>query len=722
MLPMTKKRITALATALLMTSPLLQLPVATTAMAATQTQPVTQVLLHPDRTVTWKGAGTNFGYTVNVYNAADHKLLGFRSAATNAETLKLDDLLKTNGVYYVRIITRGNGMSAGYSDSVESAKSNELKISYSITLPEPEKAELAASGIATWKDAANNGYTLNIYHAPSNTLVISKDLEKDANSCDISKLVPATGQYYVKLIAKGDNISMTDSKESAASNAQTITKAEVDVKTTVPTLNYDRTATWTHVEGNNGYRIGVYKENGEVAGFSQAPKDATSLDLSHLIKQSGKYYVKIMTLGKDNNSADSEKSNVQQYFLEPHLLAVPEQMMTLTVDSESALPQTKIELNDALVQQQLNEQTDAYNLLVYSPQTVSAHLYVDGAILETMASRSPDAKLLLQTDLGKLEIPVAQLQQMSRDHSVSLGRNRLVVNYALMPAAVSNGQTVNPVHFGLQLADPANQVVVADFSDASSYLAAEVNYTLNSSLNPKSLASVRIDYQGRFQPVPATIQSAADGKLTVTYRYRGTGSYGLMPNAKQFPDVLASYYAKPSIESLATRMVINGFEDGTFRPDETVTRAEFATMLVKALGLKSKAVTAGTFSDVAVDNWFAVNVSTAYDAGLIAGKGDSIFAPDDLITHQEMASMVARALRFAGGNATVTAQDRSELLGQLAVSDKISDWAKDSVALCLKNSILAGNTRQHFAPDTPADRGMAADMLYRMMKVLNFAD
>ncbi|MGB8956588.1 MAG: S-layer homology domain-containing protein [Tumebacillaceae bacterium] len=720
---MTKKRITALATALLMASPIVQLPVAATAMAATQTQPPTQVLLHPDRTVTWKGVGTNYGYTVNVYNAADNKLVGFRSAISNAETLKLDDLMKTNGIYYVRIITRGNGMSSGYSDSVESAKSNELKISYSITLPEPEKAQLAASGIATWIDAANNGYTLNIYHAPSNTLVIAKDLEKDANSCDISKLVPATGQYYVKLIAKGDNLSMTDSKESEASNAQTITKAEVDLKTTVPQLNYDRTATWTNVEGNVGYRIGVYKENGEVAGFLQAPKDATSLDLSSLIKQSGKYYVKIMTLGKDNaNSADSEKSNVQQYFLEPHLLAVPEQLMTLTDDKDAAIPQTKIELNDALVQQQLNAQTDAYHLLVYSPETVSSHLYVDGAILETMASRSPDAKLLLQTDLGKLEIPVAQLQQMSRDHSVALGRNRLVVDYALVQATVSNGQTVNPVHFGLQLVDPVNQVVVADFSDASSYLAAEVNYTLNSSLNPKTLASVRIDDQGRFQPVPATIQVAEDGKLTVTYRYRGTGSYGLMPNAKQFPDVLASYYAKPSIESLATRMVINGFEDGTFRPNDTVTRAEFATMLVKALGLKSKSVTSGTFSDVAVDNWFAANVSTAYDAGLIAGKGDGKFAPNDLITHQEMASMVARALRFAGGNTTVTAQDRSELLGQLAVSNTISDWAKDSVALCLKNSILTGNTRQHFTPNTPADRGMAADVLYRMMKTLNFAD
>lgn len=718
-----KKRITALAMLLVLASPIVQLPVASTALAATQTQPATQVLLHPDRTVTWKGSGTNFGYTVNVYNAADNKLVGFRSAVTNAETLKLDDLMKTNGVYYVRIITRGNGMSMGYSDSVESAKSNELKISYSITLPAPEKADLSTTGIATWKDAANNGYTLNIYHAPSNTLVLAKDLEKDATSCDISKLVPATGQYYVKLIAKGDNLSMTDSEESEASNAQTITKSEVDVKTTVATLNYDRTATWTSVEGNNGYRISVYKENGEVVGFSQAPKDATSIDLSNLIQQSGTYYVKIMTLGKDDiNSPDSDKSNVQQYFLEPHLLAVPEQMMTLTEDKDSAIPQTKIDLNDKLLQQQLNEQTDAYNLLVYSPQTVSSHLYVDGAILETMASRSVDAKLLLQTDLGKLEIPVAQLQQMSRDHSVALGRNRLIVDYALTQAAVSNGQTVNPVHFGLQLVDPATQVVVADFSDASSYLAAEVNYTLNSSLNPNTLASVRIDDQGRFQPVPAVIHSAADGKLTVTYQYRGTGSYGLMPNAKQFPDVLASYYAKTSIESLATRMVINGFEDGTFRPNDTVTRAEFATMLVKALGLKDKPVTSGTFSDVATDSWFAANVGTAYEAALIAGKGDSKFAPNDLITHQEMAAMVARAVRFAGSKTTVSDQDRSELLGQLSVSDKISDWAKDSVVLCLKNSILANTTRQNFAPDTPADRGMAADMLYRMMQSLNFAN
>ena len=721
---MTKKRITALATALLMANPILQLPVATIAHAATQLQAPTQVLLHPDRTVTWKGQSTNFGYTVNIYNALDNKLIGFRSALSNTETLKLDDLMKSTGVYYVRIITRGNGMTSGFSDSVESAKSNELSISYSITLPAPEKAELSAAGIATWKEAANNGYSVNIYHSPSNTLVASKLVEKDAKSFDISKVVPATGQYYVKLIAKGDNLSMTDSKESEASNTQTVTRSVVEVKApSAPTLNYDRTVTWTGVEGNTGYRIGVYKENGEVVGFSQAPKDATSFDLSSLIKSSGVYYVKIMTLGADNiNSADSEPSSGQRFFLEPHLLAVPNQLMSVTTGGDPELPQTKIELNDALVQQALNQQTDAWNLMVYTPKTVSSHLYVDGAILETMASRSNAAKLILETDLGTLEVPVAHLQQMSRDHGVALGRNRLIVDYALTDAATFNGQTVSPVRFGLQLVDRANGVVAADFSEASAYLAAEVNYTLNTSVNPKTLASVRIDDEGRFQPVPATMSMGADGKLTVTYRYRGTGDYALMGNAKSFPDVLATYYAKPSIEALATRMVINGFEDGTFRPNATVTRAEFATMLVKALGLKGEQPKAGTFTDVPTDSWFAVSVATAYEAGLISGKGEGKFAPNDLITHQEMAAMVARALKFAGGNTALTAQERSETLGQLTVSSQISEWAKDSVALCFKNSILTGTTRQNFAPNKSSDRGMAADMLYRMMKSLQFAD
>lgn len=95
-----------------------------------------------------------------------------------------------------------------------------------------------------------------------------------------------------------------------------------------------------------------------------------------------------------------------------------------------------------------------------------------------------------------------------------------------------------------------------------------------------------------------------------------------------FPDITGvnAHKNQPAIESLASRGVISGKSDGNFDPDGDMTRAEFAAIVVKALGLAPAA--ADRFTDVPADAWYAGYVGTASTYGIVTGTGDgSAFRP-----------------------------------------------------------------------------------------------
>src|SRR5690606_11235384 len=128
--------------------------------------------------------------------------------------------------------------------------------------------------------------------------------------------------------------------------------------------------------------------------------------------------------------------------------------------------------------------------------------------------------------------------------------------------------------------------------------------------------------------------------------------YGVVQFNKTFPDV-AAHWGKGYVESVANKLIVEGYEDGTFGPDRSITRAEFATVIVRALGLSSKKGTA-SFSDVKSGDWFANAVAVAAEAGIVKGYEDGTFQPNKVITREELAAMVVRASAFAGKDLSVS--------------------------------------------------------------------
>ncbi|WP_158736952.1 C40 family peptidase [Alteribacillus sp. YIM 98480] len=115
----------------------------------------------------------------------------------------------------------------------------------------------------------------------------------------------------------------------------------------------------------------------------------------------------------------------------------------------------------------------------------------------------------------------------------------------------------------------------------------------------------------------------------------------------QYHDVKEGYWAYNSINSLSQDGIINGYSDSTFKPSNSITRGQAATLLMKALDLPRNGKDSG-FSDVSSDHTHAAAIKAVDDAGLITGNESGEFMPEDPMTRQQMAVVFYRAFDLEG--------------------------------------------------------------------------
>ena len=126
-------------------------------------------------------------------------------------------------------------------------------------------------------------------------------------------------------------------------------------------------------------------------------------------------------------------------------------------------------------------------------------------------------------------------------------------------------------------------------------------------------------------------------------------SLGTIGFAASFSDVDSASSYSSAVSLLTALELLKGYEDGTFRPDGDITRAEFATVVVRTMGQANAAASAaGTtaFEDVAPDNWASGFISVAANLGILSGYGDGNFGPEDNVTYEQAVKMMVCALGY----------------------------------------------------------------------------
>jgi hypothetical protein len=193
-------------------------------------------------------------------------------------------------------------------------------------------------------------------------------------------------------------------------------------------------------------------------------------------------------------------------------------------------------------------------------------------------------------------------------------------------------------------------------------------------------------------------------------------SYVVVENKVSFSDIASvEAWAGREIQVVAAKGAIEGKAAGTFAPQDKVTRAEFAKMLIRALDLDNGSATA-SFDDVKAGDWFAPYVAAAANLKIINGRSASKFDPNATITRAEMATMIARALKVSQGVSDVA--DADAALKGFADAGKISASLKAGVAFAASNGIVQGNAGK-FLPNNNATRAEAAVIIYR---AINFGE
>ncbi|MBQ8525640.1 MAG: S-layer homology domain-containing protein [Clostridia bacterium] len=180
---------------------------------------------------------------------------------------------------------------------------------------------------------------------------------------------------------------------------------------------------------------------------------------------------------------------------------------------------------------------------------------------------------------------------------------------------------------------------------------------------------------------------------------------------KSFDDI-SGHDNQSAVEALSSRGIINGKADSFFEPDSTMTRAEFATIIVKGLGLPVK--NGEAFSDMTVSDWFVDYVNTAYSYGIVNGVSDTEFNPHGTITREEAAVMVARAAKLCGMDTEYDIYEARDILAAFFDYVKAQSWAVSSLAFCYDEGILPDDNME-IKPKEAVTRAEIAQMVFNML-------
>lgn len=348
---------------------------------------------------------------------------------------------------------------------------------------------------------------------------------------------------------------------------------------------------------------------------------------------------------------------------------------------------------------------------VTSTQPISSSsVTIENEALRAWLDQTSAQVLVVATPYGSYELPKAEidLQALAAQAGPDMNSLQLVIQLAIdadaLKSAASKGyKALQAVSYTMTVKSGSGKTFTLD--SFQTYVKRSLNVDKSHALT--DIAVVRVDGNGEYTPVPFKV----NGQRIDIYS-RTNSTYLVLQNPVTFQDI-ASHWSKGDVESLAAQMIVTGRTEQTFVPNAPVTRAEFAALVVRALGLSADAAS-GSFQDVASSDWYAGAIQAAVDADIINGYTDGTFKPNRTITREEMAVMAYNALEYAGYNPVDAAK------AHFADASAIGAWSQAAVYELAALDILNGDPKQRFHPKSNATRGESAAVLHRLMQDLTY--
>ncbi|OKP79140.1 hypothetical protein A3842_13125 [Paenibacillus sp. P3E] len=354
-----------------------------------------------------------------------------------------------------------------------------------------------------------------------------------------------------------------------------------------------------------------------------------------------------------------------------------------------------------------------------------AQAVLPGSVLVQQAASNPATVLTFTIPGGaSYSLPLRVLNGTAL--TAELGTSDFTVTVSLLQASASTLSSLNLAVTAqggsLSLAAPVIEFTVTAQTGSksvplNSFGSTYVKRTLTAPSVLNSMNSTAVSFDpatGKLTFVPSVFAGKPDGTTEVTIKRNSNSFYTVVKSSKTFGDI-TGHWAKSSIDLLASKLIITGTSATTFQPSQMVSRAEFAALITRSLGLATMS-SGATFSDVGANTWYTDAVKTAAAAGLITGYTDGSFKPNSPITRQEMATILSKAMKYTAKSLNAD----PAALAKFSDASGLPAWSRAAVAEIAAEGIIQGRPDGSFAPQVLATRAEAATMLEKTLKSLQF--
>ncbi|WP_166240938.1 S-layer homology domain-containing protein [Paenibacillus turpanensis] len=634
-----------------------------------------------DRTVSTGGLA-DLSVTATASGTLSYQWYSNLENSTIGGTLLADEITKTffapttvtgtTYYYYVVVTNTDNSKTGEITASVTSAAAkvtvNELTNAEAPTIvTQPEDRSVSTGSAANLSVAATASGTLT-YQWYSNTenSTAGGTLLTGATSSTFSAPTNVTGTVYYYVEVTNTNNSMTGMKTATATSSA----AKVTVMQSPSSTS----------ETN---------DNAPSAAPSAAPAAVPNTNTG----------VDVLVNGKAESAGTAETTQVDD-----------KKMITVKIDQQK--------LEDKLA-------AEGSGAIVTVPVRAESNIVVgelNGQMVKNMEKQQ--AKLVIQTNKATYTLPAGQINidavSEQIGSAVSLQDIKVQIKIAepaadqvkLVQSVSRQGEfevVVPPMDFTVTGRYDGKTVDVTNFN---AYV--ERTMALPQGVDPSQVTTgVVIEPDGTARHVPTQITMIA-GAYYAKINSLTNSIYTVIWHPTSFKDV-ESHWAKSAVNDMGSRMVINGVGNEEFNPDQDITRAEFAAIIVRGLGLKLDKHS-NPFSDVKSTDWYSNVISTAYSHELINGFEDGSFRPMEKITREQAMAIIANAMKITGLKAKLSMEQSGERLNAFADADQLSQWAKAHAADSLQAGIVSGRNGNKLAPTANITRAEVAVLVQRLLQ------
>ncbi|MEK3791345.1 fibronectin type III domain-containing protein [Paenibacillus sp. FSL R7-0204] len=658
--------------------------------------------------------------------------------------------LSPSTAYDFRLVVIG-GTNAGTSNVVTNVTTE--------SAPSTALTDFAETGTtsttATFSWTAANGATgLTVEQSPAGannwtTATTSGAIAANAVSATVTGLSPSTAYDFRLVVIGGTN----------AGTSNVVTNVTTESAPTAALTDFAKTATtsttasfsWTAASGANG--IIVEQSPAGANAWTTATTsgaiatNATSATVTGLSPSTG-YDFRLVVTGGTNSGPSNIVSNVTTDSAFSGVTTEPVYSGSGNVTPPSGstgvdiLVNGKVETAGTATTSQRNSQTvttisvdqnkldnklatEGYGAVVTLPVNAKSDIIIgelNGQMIKNLENYR--ATLEIRTARATYTLPAQQINidALSARMGKELKLQDIKVRIEIATPTTDSIETVNRAAeknaFTL-VAPPTDFTISATYGsktiDVSKFNAyVERTVALPSGMDPNKITTgVVVEPDGSVRHVPTKIifensmYSAQINSLT-------NSTYAVVWHPLEFSDV-AKHWAKKAVNDMGSRMIVSGIGNEQFGPDQDITRAEFAAIIVRGLGLQLENG-ATSFSDVKTSDWYSGMINTAYAYHLLDGYPDGTFRPLEKITREEAMVILSKAMTLTGLKEKLPAQSLEATMLTFQDAAKVSQWAQSSVAQSVQAGIVSGRSATMLVPKANITRAEVATIIQKLLQ------